>query len=184
MPTTTIFARGSRVGGESSVFSRLLPRLPECCWVIAKYLHEGNRLKDIKILLADDNEFVRRAIRSVLQLEPDFKIIYEAVDGVEALDKSAKLQPAVVLMDVSMPGIGGLEAARQILQAGPNTEIVLLTEHAVAEMAHTALSMGIRGFVIKSDAAKDLADAIRTVIQKKQYVSSGLAVEPNRASAI
>jgi DNA-binding NarL/FixJ family response regulator len=144
----------------------------------------GNRLKEIQILVADDNEFVRRAIRSVLQMEPDFKIICEATDGLEAIEESAKLQPAVVLMDLSMPGIGGLEAARQILKVGPHTEIVLLTEHAVAQMAHTALSMGIRGYVIKSDAAKDLADAIRTVIQKKQYVSPGIAVEPNRASAI
>jgi DNA-binding NarL/FixJ family response regulator len=141
-------------------------------------------LKEIQILVADDNEFVRRAIRSVLQLEPDFNIICEAADGVAAVDESIKLLPTVVLMDVSMPGIGGLEAARQILKVAPHTEIVLLTEHAVAEMAHTALSMGIHGYVIKSDAAKDLADAIRTVIQKKQYVSSGLAVEPNRASAI
>jgi DNA-binding NarL/FixJ family response regulator len=73
-------------------------------------------LKDIQILVADDNEFVRRAIRSSLQLEPDFKIICEAADGVEAIDESAKLLPAVVLMDVSMPGIGGLEAACQILE--------------------------------------------------------------------
>jgi DNA-binding NarL/FixJ family response regulator len=141
-------------------------------------------LKDIQILVADDNEFVRRAIRSVLQMEPDFKIICEAADGVAAIDESTKLLPTVVLMDVSMPGIGGLEAARQILEIAPNTEIVLLTEHAVAEMARTALSMGIRGYVIKSDAAKDLADAIRTVIQKKQYVSSGLPLQPNTASAI
>jgi DNA-binding NarL/FixJ family response regulator len=144
----------------------------------------GNHLKEIQILVADDNEFVRRAIRSVLQLDPDFKIIREAADGVEAVNASAKLLPAVVLMDVNMPGIGGLEAARQILDVAPKTEIILLTEHAVAEMAHTALSMGIRGYVIKSDAAKDLPDAIRTVIQKKQYISPGLRARPNTAPAI
>jgi DNA-binding NarL/FixJ family response regulator len=144
----------------------------------------GSPLKDIHILVADDNEFVRRAIRSVLQIEPDFQIICEAANGVEAIDESKKLLPAVVLMDVSMPGIGGLEAARQILEVAPHTEIVLLTEHAVTEMARTALSMGIRGYVIKSDAAKDLPDAIRTVIQKKHYVSPGLPVQPHRASAI
>jgi DNA-binding NarL/FixJ family response regulator len=149
-----------------------------------KVTTRGEALKEIRILVADDNEFVRRAIRSVLKMEADFKIVCEATDGAEAIDESAKLQPAVVLLDLSMPGMGGLQAARQILEAAPHTEIVLLTEHAVAEMAHTALSMGIRGYVIKSDAAKDLADAIRTVIQKKQYVSSGLALEPNRATAI
>ena len=120
----------------------------------------------------------------MLQIEPDFQIICEAANGVEAIDESKKLLPTVVLMDVSMPGIGGLEAARQILEVAPHTEIVLLTEHAVTEMARTALSMGIRGYVIKSDAAKDLPDAIRTVIQKKQYVSPGLPVQPRRASAI
>jgi DNA-binding NarL/FixJ family response regulator len=141
-------------------------------------------LKDIQILVADDNEFVRRAIRSVLRMEPDFKIVYEAKNGIEAIEQAGKLLPNVVLLDVSMPGIGGLEAARQILEAAPNTEIVLLTEHAVTEMARTALSRGIRGYVIKSDAGKDLADAVRTVIQGKQYVSSGLTMEPNRTGAI
>ena len=141
-------------------------------------------MKDIHILVADDNEFVRRAIRSVLQMEHDFKIICEAADGVAAIDEAAKLLPAVVVMDVSMPGIGGLEAARQIFEVSPSTEIVLLTEHAITEMARTALSMGIRGYVIKSDAAKDLPDAIRTVIQKKRYVSPGLPVQPHGAGAI
>jgi DNA-binding NarL/FixJ family response regulator len=144
----------------------------------------GNHLKELQILVADDNEFVRRAIRSVLQIETDFKIICEARHGVEAIEKSAKLLPAIVLMDISMPGIGGLEAARQVLEVAPNAEIILLTEHAVTEMAHTALSMGIRGYVIKSDAAKDLPDAIRTVIQKKQYVSPGLHAPPNTAPAV
>jgi two-component system invasion response regulator UvrY len=140
-------------------------------------------LKDIQILVADDNEFVRRAIRNVLQTETDFKIVCEAADGVEAIEQSAKLQPAVVLMDVNMPGIGGLEAARRILEKAPTTEIVLLTEHAITEMARTALSLGIRGYVIKSDAAKDLARAVRTVIRREQYVSSGLALQPNTARA-
>jgi len=184
MSPTTIFAKGYQVAGESSVFLGYLRDFPNVAGLLQSNYTRGNRLKDIQILLADDNEFVRRAIRSVLQMEPDFKIICEVANGVEAIEGSAKLQPAVVLLDVSMPGIGGLEAARQILKAAPNTEIVLLTEHAVAEMAHTALSIGIRGYVIKSDAAKDLAVAIRTVIQKKQYVSSGIAVEPNRATAI
>ena len=69
------------------------------------------------------------------------------------------------------------EAARQILTVAPRTEIVLLTEYAVAEMARTALNQGIRGYVIKSDAAKDLADAVRAVMQRKQYVSAGLTAQ-------
>lgn len=134
-------------------------------------------LKDIRILLADDNEFVRRAICSVLRMDANFRIICEVGDGVEAIEKAKELQPDVVLLDVSMPQIGGFEAARQILTVAPQTEIVLLTEHAVAEMARAALDRGIRGYVIKSQAAQELGVAIRTVIQRKQYVSTGLAVQ-------
>ncbi|MGH9529489.1 MAG: response regulator [Terriglobales bacterium] len=132
-------------------------------------------MKDIQILVADDNEFVRRAIRSVLELYPDFHIICEATDGLDAIEKSKELHPNVVLLDVSMPQIGGFEAARQILTASHQTEIVLLTEHAVAEMAQNAFDRGIRGYVIKSDAAKELAVAIRTVVQQGRYVSAGLS---------
>ena len=134
-------------------------------------------MKDIRILLADDNEFVRRAICSVLKLDPDFRVICEVADGLEAIEKSKELQPDVVLLDVSMPQMGGFEAARQILTVAPQAEIVLLTEHAVAEMAQAAFKQGISGYVIKSDAAKDLADAVRAVIQRKQYVSAGLAAQ-------
>ncbi len=131
-------------------------------------------MKDIRILLADDNEFVRRAICSVLRVDPNFRIICEVADGLEAIEKSKDLQPDVVLLDVSMPQMGGFEAARQILIVAPKSEIVLLTEHAVAEMARTALDRGIKGYVIKSNAAQELSDAIRAVNQQKQYVSAGL----------
>ncbi len=134
-------------------------------------------MKDIRILLADDNEFVRRAICSVLQMDADFRIVCEVGDGLEAIEKSKELQPDVVLLDISMPQIGGFEAARQILTVAPQTEIVLLTEHAVAEMARAALDLGIRGYVIKSDAAQELGVAIRTVIRQEKYVSPGLAVQ-------
>ncbi|MGH9511060.1 MAG: response regulator [Terriglobales bacterium] len=133
-------------------------------------------MKDIQILIADDNQFVRRAIRAVLETAPDFRVVCEVEDGHEAVEKSKELHPQVVLLDVSMPRLGGFEAARQIFAVAPTTEIILLTEHAVAEMARTALGKGIRGYVIKSDAAKELADAIRAVIQQKVYVSAGLAV--------
>ena len=136
-------------------------------------------MKDIRILLADDNEFVRRAICGVLQQDANFRIICEVADGVEAIAQSKELQPDVVLLDVSMPQMGGFEAARQILTVAPKTEIILLTEYAVAEMARTALNQGIRGYVIKSNAATDLADAVRAVIQQKQYVSASLAVQGN-----
>ncbi len=131
-------------------------------------------MKDIRILLADDNEFVRRAICSVLQMDAEFRIICEVADGFEAIEKSRELQPDVALLDISMPQIGGLEAARQILSAMPQTEIILLTEHAVPEMAQAALDRGIRGYVIKSDAAQELGIAIRTVTRRERYISAGL----------
>jgi DNA-binding NarL/FixJ family response regulator len=110
-------------------------------------------------------------------MDADFRIICEVADGLEAIEKSKELQPDVALLDISMPQMGGFEAARQILAAAPQTEIILLTEHAVSEMAQAALDRGIRGYVIKSDAAQELGIAIRTVIRQKSYVSAGLVVQ-------
>ncbi len=134
-------------------------------------------MKDIRILLADDNEFVRRAICSVLQVDADFRVICEVAGGLEAIEKSKELRPDVALLDISMPQMGGFEAARQILGAAPQTEIILLTEHAVSAMAQAALDLGIRGYVIKSNAAQELGVAIRTVIRQKSYVSAGLVAQ-------
>lgn len=134
-------------------------------------------MKDIRILLADDNEFVRHAIVGVLQMDADFRIICEVADGLEALEKSKQLQPDVALLDISMPQMGGFEAARQILAAAPQTEIILLTEHAVSEMAQAALDRGIRGYVIKSNAAQELGTAIRTVARRERYISAGLVAQ-------
>ena len=133
-------------------------------------------LKEIAILVADDNEFVRRAVCGVLRMDPDFRVICEAASGMEAVDKAKELQPHVVLLDVSMPQLSGFEAARQILAALPQVEIILLTEHAVAEMARAALDAGVRGYVIKSDAATELGDAVRAVMRKERYISSALPV--------
>jgi len=131
-------------------------------------------VQEITFLIADDNEFVRRAICNVLRTDPDFRIVCEAASGPEAVERAKDLHPAIVLLDVSMPQMGGFDAAREIIAAVPNAEIILLTEHAVAEMARAALDAGIRGYVVKSDAAKELVDAVRAVLQKQQYVSSGL----------
>jgi DNA-binding NarL/FixJ family response regulator len=133
-------------------------------------------VNQIQILVADDHEFVRRAICGVLRTEPDFRILCEVKDGAEAIRKSKEMQPDVVVLDVSMPEPGGFEAARQILAVAPKTEIILLTEHAVTEMARAALKSGIRGYVVKSNAAKDLVNAVRAVIRHEQYVSPTLEV--------
>lgn len=136
----------------------------------------GRVLKDINILIVDDNEFVRRAICNILRSEPMFRVVCEVADGAEGIQKSKELQPAVVLLDVSMPGMGGFEAAGQILAVSPKSEIVLLTQHAVARMAQAAFANGIRGYVVKSDAATDLVPAVRAAIEHRQFASLGLAL--------
>ena len=133
-------------------------------------------MNQIRILVADDNEFVRRAICAVLRKQPDIQILCEVDSGMDAVEKSRALQPDVVILDVSMPELGGFEAARQILAVASKTEVVLLTEHAVAEMARAAMKSGIRGYVVKSDAAKDLVDAVRTVMRQEAYLSPALGV--------
>src|SRR5690242_9254040 len=111
----------------------------------------------VRILLTDDHEVVRRGLRALLPAESsDWKICGEASNGIEAIKKAKRLRPDLIIMDISMPEMDGLEATRQILKALPSTEVIVLTVHDSQQMLARVLASGARGCVLKSDVARDL----------------------------
>ena len=127
----------------------------------------------IRILLVDDHPVVRHGLRALLGLQPDWEVIDEAEDGSEAVDKVQRLNPDVVLLDISMPKMSGLEACRLIRETAPQCEILILTQHDSPQMLREALDAGARGHVMKSHAARDLLDAVEAVSQHKSFTALG-----------
>ncbi|HZS49776.1 MAG TPA: response regulator transcription factor [Bryobacterales bacterium] len=126
----------------------------------------------MRILVADDHEVVRRGVRSLLEDQPGWSVAGEAQNGREAVEKAKELKPDVVLIDISMPELNGLEATRQILKAVPRTEVLILTRHDSEELAHEVLAAGARGYVLKSDAGRNLVAALDAVSQHKPFLTS------------
>jgi len=129
----------------------------------------------IKILIADDHRLVRTGLRRLLEDEKDFKVVGEAADGREAVELTKKLNPDVVLMDVAMPVMDGMEATKRLVKKRKEpAKIVILTMHADEHYAARLLRMGASGYVVKDAAPAELAEAIRTVNDGKRFVSASL----------
>ncbi len=128
-----------------------------------------------RILVADDHEVVRRGLCALLQAQPDWEVCGEAADGREALEKTQKLKPDVVILDIGMPSLNGLEATRQILKAMPHTKVLILTLHDSDQVVREVLNAGARGFLLKSDAARDLVAAVEALRRDKTYFTSKVA---------
>ena len=119
----------------------------------------------VRILIADDHELVRQGLRALLASRPAWEVCGEAADGVEAIEKAAELQPDIVLLDVSMPRLSGLEAATLIRRESPASEIVIVSQHDPAEMMPSVLKVGARGFVSKSELASNLLSTIESIVE-------------------
>src|SRR6266571_1846700 len=128
-----------------------------------------------RIFIADDHEVVRKGLMSLLQAQPDWEVCGEAADGREAVDKAQQLKPDVVILDIGMPSLNGLEATRQILKSNPQAKVLILTLHDSDQVVREVLNAGARGFLLKSDAARDLVAAVEALRRDKTYFTSKVA---------
>lgn len=123
--------------------------------------------KPVRVLIADDHELVRRGLRSLLGSRPGWEICGEAADGMEAVDKTKQLKPDILLLDVTMPRLNGLDAARIISEEVPQTQILILSQHDTEEMSASALQAGARGFVSKADVAEALFASMEVIVSSR-----------------
>jgi DNA-binding NarL/FixJ family response regulator len=133
-------------------------------------------MKRIRVLIADDHTLVRDGIRALLKLSADIEVVGEAANGREALEKTAELTPDVVLMDLAMPLMGGLEATRRIRREHPEVKVLALTQYDDSEYVIPVISAGARGFITKMAAFSELASAIHAVSRGDSYLSPIAAV--------
>lgn len=136
-------------------------------------------MNSINVLLAEDHQIVREGLRAMLNLEPDIKVVAEAENGRQAVELVTKVRPDVVVMDIAMPLLNGMEATRQILQAFPDTKILILSAHSDDAYVAMVMAIGASGYLIKQTAAHVLPEAIRAVHQGKTYFSPIIAKRRN-----
>ena len=129
----------------------------------------------VRTLVVDDFSSFRRRVCWMLEENPEVRLIGEAADGAEAVQKAVEFQPDLILLDSDLPKLSGIEAARQIRKVVPNSKILFVSQDSNPEVVQAAFQLGARGYVIKSDAARELLTAVKAVIQGARYVSRALA---------
>jgi DNA-binding NarL/FixJ family response regulator len=132
-------------------------------------------MSKVRLLIADDHEVVRRGVRAILEAEPAFEVCAEASDGREAVEKALELRPDVLVLDIAMPRLNGLEATREILRELRSIEVLILTVHDSEQLVREVLQAGARGYLLKSDAGRLLLAAVESVSQHKPYFTSTVA---------
>ena len=129
-------------------------------------------MRPIQILLADDHEVVRKGLRALLESQPGWKVIAEATDGREAVEKARDMHPDVAIVDIGMPSLNGLEATRQIVKKAPRTRVLVLTMHDTNPLIQQVVKAGARGYVLKSDVASDLVSAVDALCRDQTFFTS------------
>lgn len=132
-------------------------------------------VKPIRILLADDHNVMRRGLRFLLESQPGFSVVAEASDGRQAVQQAEGTSPDVVILDIAMPNLSGIEAAQRILSILPNAAIVILSMHSDEGYVLRALKAGAKGYLLKDSAEGDLIDAIKAVSQGKTFFSAEIS---------
>jgi DNA-binding NarL/FixJ family response regulator len=125
----------------------------------------------VRILIADDHELMRRGLRSILATRPNWEVCGEAVDGSDAIEKTRLLRPDILVLDISMPRINGLEVARAVRRDYPGTQVVILSQYDESEMRPYAIEAGARGYVSKAEASRQLLSAIESVLADQPPVA-------------
>lgn len=129
----------------------------------------------IRVLVADDHGVVRKGVRFLLQQERDIEVIAEAEDGRDAVRIAIEKKPDVLIIDIAMPHLNGLDAAAQLAKAAPSTSVIILSMHSDEEFLIRALNAGARGYLLKDSAEPDLVRAVRSVVQGKTFFSPEIA---------
>jgi DNA-binding NarL/FixJ family response regulator len=129
----------------------------------------------VRVLVVDDYEPFRRFVCSTLGKSSDLQVVGEAGDGSEAIHKAEELQPDLILLDIGLPSLNGIEAARRMCDLATKSKIVFLSQESSADIVRRALSLGAMGYVAKSNVGSDLLAAVKAIVQGKQFVSPGLA---------
>jgi DNA-binding NarL/FixJ family response regulator len=132
---------------------------------VAEAALEPPKMKNARVLIVDDHEIFRRGLRALLEPYPDWQICGEAIDGLDAVEQCRDLRPDIVVLDVSMPRLNGLEAARLIKKDNPQPQIVIITQHDSPQIRSAALEAGARAFVTKSAVGSELVSALRNIIR-------------------
>jgi DNA-binding NarL/FixJ family response regulator len=130
---------------------------------------------NIRILIADDHELIRRGLVSALADRPEWSIVAEAADGRQACELAARFSPDIAVLDLTMPGLNGLEATRQIRASAPNTRILIVTAHESEQLIRDVLDAGAMGYVLKSDAGRILVQAIEALLDERPFFTSKVA---------
>ncbi len=129
-------------------------------------------MKDLRILIADDHNLVRRGLKALIESRAGWQVCGEAHTGREAAAKAEQMKPDVVILDISMPGLNGVEAARRIRKTSPTTEILILSVHYSDQLIRDILAAGARGYVLKSDSDRDLIVAVQAMADHKPFFTS------------
>jgi DNA-binding NarL/FixJ family response regulator len=128
-----------------------------------------------RILVVDDYEHWRRYFSTALQKQPEVQVIGEVSDGLEAVQKAQELQPDLILLDIGLPTLNGIQAARRIREVSPTSKIIFVSENRSPDIAEEALGTGAGGYVVKSDASSELLPAVKAVLEGKRFISATLA---------
>jgi DNA-binding NarL/FixJ family response regulator len=128
----------------------------------------------IRILVVEDFELARRFISTALAKDPSFDVVGEVTDGLTAAESAEDLQPDLVLLDIGLPGLNGIEAAKRIRKTAPRAKILFVSQQSSPELVQAALAVGGSGYVLKSDAGKDLLNAVHAVLQGETFLSRAL----------
>lgn len=132
-------------------------------------------MSNLRILVADDHEVVRQGVRALIEGHGGWAVCAEACDGREAVEKALQFRPDVVVLDIGMPNLNGLEATHQILRSVPQSRVLILTMHESQRVVREVLEAGARGFLLKSDAGRDLVAAIEALERQRTFFTSKVA---------
>lgn len=139
-----------------------------------RHVDNDQKVPLVRVLVVEDYEPFRRFVCSSLGKRPELEIVYQVSDGLEAVQKAEELQPDLIVLDVGLPSLNGIETARRIRKLSPNSKILFVSQDSAPDLVQQALSLGALGYVLKAHAATDLLAAVEAVLRSEQFVSRTL----------